>query len=74
MVAWRYIPTGVTGFLAGFQIAIFAFVGVELIGTTAAETKDPERNLPKAVNSHSYSYHHFLCAGIGDRHVCDAVE
>ena len=44
-------PTGVTGFLAGFQIAIFAFVGVELIGTTAAETKDPERNLPKAVNS-----------------------
>jgi L-asparagine transporter-like permease len=26
--------------LAGFQIAIFAFVGVELVGTTAAETKD----------------------------------
>ncbi|HRA30083.1 MAG TPA: amino acid permease, partial [Acinetobacter johnsonii] len=44
-------PTGVTGFLAGFQIAIFAFVGVELVGTTAAETKDPEKNLPKAVNS-----------------------
>lgn len=44
-------PTGLSGFLAGFQIAIFAFVGVELVGTTAAETKDPERNLPKAVNS-----------------------
>lgn len=44
-------PTGATGFLAGFQIAIFAFVGVELVGTTAAETKDPEKNLPKAVNS-----------------------
>ena len=44
-------PTGMSGFLAGFQIAIFAFVGVELVGTTAAETKDPERNLPKAVNS-----------------------
>lgn len=44
-------PTGGHGFLAGFQIAIFAFVGVELVGTTAAETKDPERNLPKAVNS-----------------------
>ena len=44
-------PTGLTGFLAGFQIAIFAFVGVELVGTTAAETKDPEKNLPKAVNS-----------------------
>lgn len=44
-------PTGADGFLAGFQIAIFAFVGVELVGTTAAETKDPEKNLPKAVNS-----------------------
>ncbi|MCQ9971650.1 hypothetical protein L6C91_13925, partial [Staphylococcus aureus] len=41
-----FFPTGVHGFLAGFQIAIFAFVGVELVGTTAAETKDPERNLP----------------------------
>ncbi len=44
-------PKGFSGFLAGFQIAIFAFVGVELVGTTAAETKDPEKNLPKAVNS-----------------------
>lgn len=44
-------PTGFSGFLAGFQIAIFAFVGVELVGTTAAETHDPKRNLPKAINS-----------------------
>ncbi|TXJ09999.1 MAG: amino acid permease [Acinetobacter sp.] len=44
-------PKGMDGFLAGFQIAIFAFVGVELVGTTAAETQDPQRNLPKAVNS-----------------------
>lgn len=44
-------PNGVNGFLAGFQIAIFAFIGVELVGTTAAETKDPTKNLPKAVNS-----------------------
>ena len=44
-------PTGWGGFLAGFQIAIFAFVGVELVGTTAAETQDPEKNLPKAINS-----------------------
>lgn len=51
---WQHdgmFPTGVTGFLAGFQIAIFAFVGVELVGTTAAETKNPEKNLPKAINS-----------------------
>jgi D-serine/D-alanine/glycine transporter len=39
------------GFVAGFQIAVFAFVGIELVGTTAAEAKDPEKNLPKAINS-----------------------
>jgi D-serine/D-alanine/glycine transporter len=46
-----FFPTGVGGFFAGFQIAVFAFVGIELVGTTAAETADPERNLPKAINS-----------------------
>ncbi|MBC6798380.1 amino acid permease [Acinetobacter baumannii] len=44
-------PKGTEGFLAGFQIAVFAFVGVELVGTTAAETKDPQKNLPKAINA-----------------------
>ncbi|MHA3059439.1 amino acid permease [Acinetobacter sp. ANC 4636] len=44
-------PKGVEGFLAGFQIAIFAFIGVELVGTSAAEAKDPHINLPKAVNA-----------------------
>lgn len=44
-------PHGVMGFFAGFQIAVFAFVGIELVGTTAAEAKNPERNLPRAINS-----------------------
>lgn len=44
-------PNGFTGFLGGFQLAIFSFVGIELVGTTAAETKDPEKSLPKAINS-----------------------
>lgn len=44
-------PKGLLGFFAGFQIAVFAFVGIELVGTTAAETKDPVKNLPKAINS-----------------------
>ncbi len=30
---------------------MFAFVGIELVGTTAAETKDPEKSLPRAINS-----------------------
>lgn len=44
-------PTGFMGFVAGFQIAVFAFVGIELVGTTAAETKNPEVTLPRAINS-----------------------
>ena len=39
------------GFVAGFQIAVFAFVGIELVGTAAAETKNPEHNLPRAINA-----------------------
>ncbi|MDO4612833.1 MAG: amino acid permease [Actinomycetaceae bacterium] len=46
-----FFPNGFNGFVAGFQIAIFAFVGIELVGTTAAETRDPDTSLPKAINS-----------------------
>lgn len=46
-----FFPNGITGFLAGFQIAIFAFVGIELAGTAAAETVDPVKTLPRAINS-----------------------
>ncbi|MFE5775787.1 amino acid permease [Brachybacterium sp. NPDC056505] len=46
-----FFPRGFTGFVAAFQIATFAFVGIELVGTTAAETRDPEKNLPRAVRS-----------------------
>jgi D-serine/D-alanine/glycine transporter len=46
-----FFPHGISGFFAGFQIAIFAFVGIELVGTTAAETKDPEKSLPRAINA-----------------------
>ncbi|PYG78413.1 D-serine/D-alanine/glycine transporter [Pseudomonas sp. RV120224-01b] len=46
-----FLPHGIAGFFAGFQIAAFSFVGIELIGTTAAETKNPERTLPKAINA-----------------------
>lgn len=46
-----FFPTGLGGFLAGFQIAFFAFLGIELVGTAAAETKDPVRTLPRAINA-----------------------
>ncbi len=42
---------GVFGFVPRFQIAIFASAGIELVGTAAAETKDPEKNPSRAINS-----------------------
>ena len=44
-------PHGIQGFFGGFQLAIFSFVGIELIGTTAGEAKDPHTTLPHAINS-----------------------
>ena len=46
-----FFPRGSEGFLAGFQIAFFAFLGIELVGTAAAETKNPQVTLPKAINA-----------------------
>ena len=46
-----FFPNGMMGFLLAFQMAVFSFVGIELVGVTARETKDPEKNLPKAINS-----------------------
>ena len=46
-----WFPNGAMGVVAGFQIAVFAFVGIELVGTTAAEARDPRMTLPRAINS-----------------------
>ncbi len=44
-------PMGISGFVLGFQMGIFSFIGVELVGTAAAETQNPRKTLPKAINS-----------------------
>ncbi|MDU3817950.1 MAG: amino acid permease [Pantoea sp.] len=46
-----FMPHGVVGFFAGFQIAIFSYTGVELLGTMTAETKTPEKILPRAIRA-----------------------
>lgn len=46
-----WFPHGLTGFLGGCQLAVFAFVGIELVGATAAETMNPQQNLPQAINA-----------------------
>lgn len=44
-------PNGWYHVLLAFQIVIFAYQGVELLGMTAAECRDRETVLPKAINS-----------------------
>ncbi|MTT32407.1 amino acid permease [Terrilactibacillus sp. BCM23-1] len=46
-----FFPHGASGFIFAFQMAIFAFVGIELVGVTAGEAEDPQKILPKAINS-----------------------
>ena len=36
-------PNGIYGFLMAFQMVVFAFVGVELVGVSANETADPQK-------------------------------
>lgn len=45
-----FFPKGSKGFLLGFQMVIFSFIGVELIGLTAAEAQNPKRTIVKAIN------------------------
>jgi L-asparagine permease len=44
-------PHGLLPALVLVQGVVFAFAAIELVGTAAGETKDPEKILPKAINS-----------------------
>lgn len=44
-------PTGIAGVLMTTLAVFYAFSGSELIGVAAGETKDPARNIPRALRS-----------------------
>ncbi|MEE5107775.1 amino acid permease [Pseudomonas alliivorans] len=46
-----FMPNGVAGLIASFAVVMFAFGGIEVIGITAGEAKDPQRSLPSAINA-----------------------
>ncbi len=46
-----FFPNGSSGFVLAFQMALFAFAGVELVGVTAGEAQDPDKTLPSAINN-----------------------
>lgn len=45
-----FFARGSKGFLQGFQMVIFSFIGIELIGLTAAEAENPTVTLKNAIN------------------------
>jgi AAT family amino acid transporter len=44
-------PNGVGSSLMTLQGVMFAYLAIELVGVTAGESEDPEKTLPKAINT-----------------------
>ena len=46
-----FFPFGWMGMLLSLQVVMFAYGGIEIIGITAGEAKDPKVSIPQAVNA-----------------------
>ncbi|MGP3592244.1 amino acid permease [Vagococcus sp. WN89Y] len=46
-----FAPNGWGGVIASLGIVMFAFGGIEIIGITAAEARDPQKVIPQAINT-----------------------
>jgi L-asparagine permease len=46
-----FLPTGVVPLLVTASGVVFAYAGVELVGIAAGETAEPEKIMPRAINS-----------------------
>jgi AAT family amino acid transporter len=46
-----FAPNGIKGVLMSLQMVMFAYLGIEMIGVTAGEVKNPEKVLVKAINT-----------------------
>ncbi|WP_413734927.1 proline-specific permease ProY [Sodalis sp. RH21] len=46
-----FFSHGVMGMILSLQMVMFAYGGIEIIGITAGEASEPEKSIPKAINS-----------------------
>ncbi|WP_431482720.1 amino acid permease [Pseudomonas solani] len=46
-----FMPNGIQGVLMSLQMVMFAYLGVEMIGLTAGEARNPQKTIPNAINS-----------------------
>jgi AAT family amino acid transporter/D-serine/D-alanine/glycine transporter len=59
-----FFPKGILGPLVALQIVTYAFLGIEMIGVTAGEARDPHKELPKAINRVAWRILLFYVASI----------
>ncbi|MDR4435114.1 alanine permease AlaP [Bacillus tequilensis] len=46
-----FFPHGMKGVLLSLQMVMFAYLGIEMIGVTAGEVKNPQKSLAKAIDT-----------------------
>ncbi len=49
VAAGGFFPRGIAGVWLGACFVIYSFIGVEIVGVTAGEARDPERTIPRAM-------------------------
>jgi aromatic amino acid transport protein AroP len=49
-----FFPYGIHGMIMAMAVIMFSFGGLELVGITAAEAKEPEKTIPQATNQVVY--------------------
>ncbi|PHM75207.1 amino acid permease [Xenorhabdus kozodoii] len=49
-----FMPNGISGLIMALAVIMFSFGGLEMVGITAAEAENPEKNIPKATNQVVY--------------------
>lgn len=54
---WRFggfMPAGLGGLAQALGLIAFSYVGLEMMGFAAAETREPHKSIPKAINQIAY--------------------
>lgn len=46
-----FMPNGIIGMIMSLVLVMFSFGGVEIVGISAGEAKNPDRTIPKAINN-----------------------
>ncbi|PKZ42407.1 proline-specific permease ProY [Kytococcus schroeteri] len=60
-----FAPHGISGIVMSLTIVVFAFGGVETVGLTAAEARDPRTAIPKAINTVPWRILIFYVGSVG---------